>query len=99
MLSNFLALTSTADTATKIDGIALALGIALIVMGLFLIIAVLLQSGKDKRLSGAIAGAAETFFAKGSSKSRDKKFSMITTILAIVFVIFVIAFSIIVAAH
>ena len=77
----------------------ITLGIIIVVMAVALIAFVLLQSGKDKRLSGAIAGAAETFFAKGSSKSRDKKFSMITTILAIVFVIFVIAFSIIVAAH
>ena len=34
----------------------LALGIALLVMAVFLVAAVLLQSGKDKSLSGAITG-------------------------------------------
>ena len=87
MLSNFLALTSTADTATKIDGIALALGIALIVMGLFLIIAVLLQSGKDKSLSGSISGAAETFFSKSKSGTWDKILGRLTMVIAIIFAI------------
>ena len=50
MLSQFFALTSTADAATKIDGIALGLGIALIVMGIFLVIAVLLQPSKEEKV-------------------------------------------------
>ena len=66
------------------------LGIALLVMSVFLVIAVLLQSGKDKRLSGAIAGAAETFFAKGKSKTRDKILARITTIMSVVFVVLVV---------
>ena len=50
----------------------IVLGIIIIIMAAVLIALVLLQSGKDKRLSGTIAGAAETFFAKGQSKTRDK---------------------------
>ena len=68
----------------------ITLGIVIIVMSAFLIAMVLLQSGKDKRLSGTIAGAAETFFAKGKSKTRDKILSRITTILSFVFVVLVV---------
>ena len=38
----------------------LPLGIALLVMAVFLVIAVLLQSGKDNGLSGSIAGGSDT---------------------------------------
>ena len=75
----------------------ITLGIIIVVVAAILIACVLLQSGKDKQLSGAIAGAAETFFSKGRSKTRDKIFSRVTTVLAVVFVVLVVAFSIIVA--
>lgn len=71
------------------------LGIALIVMAVFLIIAVLMQSGKDKRLSGTIAGGAETFFGKSKANTADKILSKLTTVVAIIFVILVIALYII----
>ncbi|MBQ8344748.1 MAG: preprotein translocase subunit SecG [Clostridia bacterium] len=67
--------------------VEIVLGIVITVLAVLLITFVLLQSGKDKRLSGTIAGAAETFFAKGKSKARDAIFSKITTILSFVFVI------------
>ncbi len=66
------------------------LGSVIILLAAVLVACVLLQSGKDKRLSGTIAGAAETFFAKGKSKARDKQFARITTILGFVFVILVV---------
>ena len=65
-------------------------GIALLVMSVVLIVCVLMQSGKDKRLSGTIAGGAETFFGKTKGKSIDKLFSKLTTIVSIVFVVLVI---------
>lgn len=73
------------------------LGIIIIVLALVLIAFVLLQSGKDKRLSGTIAGAAETFFAKGKSKTRDKILARLTTALSFVFVILVVVLYIMVA--
>ena len=66
------------------------LGIVTLVIAVAVVALVLLQSGKDKRLSGTIAGAAETFFAKGKSKTRDKILSRITTVLSFVFVILVV---------
>ena len=66
-------------------------GIILIVASLFLIVAVLMQSGKSgKGLSGAIAGGAETFFGKSKADTLDKKLSKLTTIVAIVFAVLVI---------
>jgi preprotein translocase subunit SecG len=65
-------------------------GIILIVAAVFLIIAVLMQSGKSKKLSGTIAGGAETFFGKTKGKSIDKLFSRLTTIVSVVFVVLVI---------
>lgn len=75
----------------------LVLGILLLIMALFLIVAVLMQSGKDKKLSGAIAGGAETFFGKSKGSKADKILPMLTTIVSIVFVIVVILMYIVVA--
>lgn len=69
----------------------IVLGIALIVLSVFLIVAVLMQHGKAHNLSGTIAGGAETFFGKSKGQTIDKKLSTVTTIIAIVFVIVVLA--------
>ena len=69
----------------------IVLSILLFVAAIFLIIAVLIQSGKDKGVSGAITGgASETYYGRNKGKSRDKKLSLITTIVAIVFVLLAI---------
>lgn len=69
----------------------IAFGIILIVLAVALTVCVLLQSGKDKRLSSSITGAAEGFATNGKGKSKDKLFSTITTILAVVFGIVAVA--------
>ena len=68
----------------------LAIGIILIVAALFLIIAVLMQHGKDHNLSGTIAGASESFFGKSKSTTLDKKLSVLTSVVAVVFVVLVL---------
>lgn len=68
----------------------IAFGIILMVAAVFLIVAVLMQSGKSHKLSGTIAGGAETFFGKTKGKSIDKMFATLTTIVSIVFVAIVI---------
>ena len=72
--------------------VEITLGIIIMVFSVVLITMVLLQSGKDKRLSGTIAGAAETFFAQGKSKTRDKILARVTTVLAFVLVILAVVF-------
>ncbi len=69
----------------------IALGIILILASLFLIVAVLMQSSKSHRLSGTIAGGAETFFGKTKGSDLDKKLSKWTIVIAIVFVLAVLA--------
>ena len=68
----------------------IAFGIVLIIAAVVLIFAVLMQSGKAKKLSGTIAGGAETFFGKTKGKAIDKMLSKLTTIIAIAFVILVV---------
>lgn len=68
----------------------IVLGILLIVFSLFLIVAVLLQQGKNHNLSGTIAGGAETFFGKSKAQTMNKKLSILTTVAAVIFVVMVI---------
>ena len=68
----------------------IAIGILLILAAIFLVVAVLMQSGKSHNLSGTIAGGAETFFGKSKATTLDKKLSKLTTIVAIVFVLLVL---------
>lgn len=68
----------------------IALGVILLVMAIFLTVSVLMQHGKSKKLSGSIAGGAETFFGKNKGSTIDKMLSKITTVVAIVFALVVI---------
>lgn len=69
----------------------LIMGIAVLVMAAFLIIAVLMQSGKNKGLSGSITGGAETFFGKSKAKTMDKVINRLTIVVSIVFTVVVLA--------
>ncbi|MDP4181419.1 MAG: preprotein translocase subunit SecG [Bacillota bacterium] len=62
-----------------------------ILFAVSLIVIVLLQSGKQAGLSGAIAGGAETFFGKNKGRTIDALLSKYTTVAAIFFIITSIA--------
>ena len=70
--------------------LSIVVGILLLALALFLIVAVLMQQGKSHNLSGAIAGGAETFFGKSKAQSMNKKLSLVTSIVAVVFVVVVL---------
>ena len=71
--------------------IDIILGVLLIVAAVFLVVAVLIQSGKSKGVSGTITGgSSETYFGKNKGKSIDKKLSLLTAIVAIVFMVIVL---------
>ena len=56
--------------------------------GLFLIVIIMLQSGKSSGLSGAIGGSgAEGFSAKAKAKTWDAKFARWTKWVALAFVL------------
>lgn len=74
----------------------ITLGIIVLVLAAFLIAAVLMQSGKDKNLSGAIAGGADTFFSKGKANTWDKILSKATLVVAVLFTILVVVMYIVV---
>ena len=64
--------------------------ILLLVAGVFLVGAVLMQHGKSHGLSGAIAGGAETFFGKEKGKHFDRVISRWTTMIGVAFVVIVL---------
>ena len=68
-----------------------AISILILAIALFLIIAVLLQSSKNHRMSGVVTGGAETFFGKQKGKTIDAKLSKLTAVLAAIFAIVVLA--------
>lgn len=72
------------------------LGVVVLILAVAIVVLVLMQSGKDKKLSGAIAGGAETFFGQGKGSKLDKVLPKITTAVAIVFVILVVVMYIVV---
>ena len=76
----------------------LILGIVLAVLSLGLIVAVLLQPGKDKRLSGAIAGGADTIMAKGKAGKMDQILGKITVVMWVVFFVVILVLYCLVAA-
>lgn len=64
--------------------------ILLFISAIFLIVAVLMQTGKSKGAGVVTGGSSETYFGKNKGKSRDKQLAMLTTIVAIVFVVIAI---------
>ena len=73
----------------------LAITVLQLLCGIALIAVVMLQSGKSAGLSGAIAGAADTFLSKNKAKSLDAKLAKMTKWVAIAFIVLTLALSII----
>ena len=71
--------------------VVMILSILLLVLSAVLVIAVIFQSGKQAGLPGSVSGAADTFFSKNSAKSIDAILAKATTIVAILFLVVVIA--------
>ena len=60
-----------------------------------LIIIVLLQSGKEAGLSGAITGGSDTYLSKGKGKNMDQVLASATKRVALVWVALTLALSLI----
>lgn len=65
----------------------LALMIIQMLCGLFLIVIIMLQSGKSSGLSGAIGGTNDSYSFKAKSKTWDSKFARWTKWVALAFVL------------
>ena len=74
----------------------LFLQIALLVLGVILTLAVLMQHGKSYGLSGTIAGGAETFFGKNKGRTMEAKLAKFTKIAGAVFFVLALVSSLLV---
>ena len=59
---------------------------------------ILIQSGKSAGLSGAIAGASDSFMSKGGSKTLDAKLARATKWIGLAFVVLTLLTVILVSA-
>lgn len=57
---------------------------------LFLIVVVLLQSGKNSGVAGALSGGADTFLAKNQGNTWDHRLARITRVVAAIFMLAVL---------
>ena len=69
----------------------LIISIIMVLLAIFLVAVVLLQSGKTAGLSGAIAGGADTFLSKNKAKTWDAKLAKATKWVAIAFLVLSLA--------
>ena len=58
-----------------------------------MIVVVLLQSGKEAGLSGAIAGNSDSYMSKGKAGSRDKMLASATKWIALAWILLTLALS------
>ena len=65
----------------------LIISIIMVLLAIFLIAVVLLQSGKTAGLSGAIGGGVDTFLSKNKAKTWDAKLAKGTKWVAIAFLV------------
>lgn len=60
-----------------------------------LIVVVLLQSGKEAGLSGALAGNSDTYLSKGKGKNLDQVLASVTKWVALAWVLLTLSLSLI----
>ena len=75
--------------------VQIVLTVIQVLLALFLIAVVLLQSGKSAGLSGAIAGGVDTFLSKNKAKTWDSKLAKLTKWVALLFVVLTLVLSLI----
>ena len=71
----------------KMETAKIIVGVIHILLSIAIIALILLQSGKQAGLSGAIGGAAESFFGKNKSRTMDAMLARFTRICAVGFLI------------
>ena len=70
-----------------------------VLLAIFIIATVVLQSGKQAGLSGSIAGGAETFFGKNKGRTLDALLSKLTAFAAIGFLVTSIVLQILISRY
>lgn len=72
------------------NALEIILGIIVLLLAVGITVMVIMQEGRQKNLSGTIAGGAESFFGKQKGKTVSKMLDKATTIAAIVFAVLVL---------
>lgn len=80
-------------------GLEITLGIIMMLLAVVVVVLVIMQTGKEKSLSGTIAGAGESFFSKNKGKTKEKTLSIITTILTVIFALLAVILVIVIAVR
>lgn len=75
------------------SGLEIALGALLIVFAIIMIVVIILQEGNQQGI-GVVTGGADSFFSKNKARSIDAFLSRWTKIIAVGFVVFVVALNI-----
>ena len=75
------------------SGLEIALGALLIVFAIIMIIVIILQEGNQQGI-GVVTGGADSFLSKNKARSIDAFLSRWTKIIAVGFVVFVVALNI-----
>ena len=66
-----------------------------VIASIALIAVVLVQSGKEAGLSGALAGNTDTYLSKGKSKNLDQVLASSTKWIALVWIVLVLVMSLV----
>jgi preprotein translocase subunit SecG len=82
-------------TQTTYDTLTLTIQIIQLLTCLFLILVVLLQSGKRSGLSGAIAGMADTYMSREKATTLDGKLAKMTKWVGLAFVVLTLVLNLI----
>lgn len=72
------------------------IGILLIILAVAISVLVMFQEGKDKKLSGAIAGGSDNFLSGIKGNGKDKLLSTLTAALSVVFAVLAVVLYVIV---
>lgn len=66
---------------------AIAVSIILLIVCILICVVVLMQDSKSSGLSGAISGAAETYFGKNRARTMEGKLENATKILGVLYLV------------
>ena len=73
------------------SAIQIIIGTLVIISSLIIIVVVLMQQSREAGLSGAISGAADTFFGKNKGRTMEAKLEKFTKYFGIFFFLLVLA--------
>ena len=87
--------TETEPESTGHKVIRVILTVLEVIASIALIVIVLIQSGKEAGLSGALAGNSDSYMSKGNRATLDKKLATMTKWVALAWVVLTLALSLI----